>query len=229
MADALHDTTWVLDGPITVPDGVEVVIAFADGTVSGTSGCNRFHGTYRHEGQAFEVGPLAGTMMMCTPEAMAVERDVLTRLAEATRAVHDAAMLTLLGADDTILLQFAPSPAGVEGTWLVDGIHHPAREAILSTRGELSVQIDDGRISGNGGCNTFHGALVTTADGITIGPLMSTRKFCDDPDAAGGPTVMEQEAALIAALEHATGHRIEGSRLTLLRPDGGISVTLHRA
>jgi heat shock protein HslJ len=71
--------------------------------------------------------------------------------------------------------------------------------------------------------------LVTTADGITIGPLMSTRKFCDDPDAAGGPTVMEQEAALIAALEHATGHRIEGSRLTLLRPDGGISVTLHRA
>ena len=230
MADALHDTTWVLDGPIAVPDGVEVVIAFADGTVTGISGCNRFRGTYRHEGQALEFGPLAGTMMMCSPEAMEVERDVLARLAEATRALHDATMLTLLGADDAILLQFsAQSAADLEGTWVVDGIHHPAREAILSTRGELTVQIDDGRISGNGGCNTFHGAVVTTADGITIGPLMSTRKFCDDPDAAGGPTVMEQEAALFAALEHATGHRIEGSRLTLLRPDGGISVTLHRA
>jgi heat shock protein HslJ len=230
MADALHDTTWILEGPIAVPDGVEVVIAFADGNVSGTSGCNRFRGTYRYEGQALELGPLAGTMMMCSPEAMAVERDVLARLADATRALHDTSMLTLLGADDAILLQFtAQTSAGLVGAWVVNGIHHPAREAILSTRGELTVEIADGRISGNGGCNTFHGSLVVADDGITIGPLMSTRKFCDDPDAGGGPTVMEQEAALFAALEHATGHRLEGSRLTLLRPDGGISVTLHRA
>jgi heat shock protein HslJ len=52
--------------------------------------------------------------------------------------------------------------------------------------------------------------------------------FCDDDDAGSGPTVMEQETALLQALEATAGHRMEGSRLTLTRADGGISVSLHR-
>ena len=80
MDDVLHDTAWLLDGPFPVPGGVEVTIAFNDGNASGCSGCNRFRTSYRSDGDALEFGPMAGTLVMCSDDAMAVERDVLERL-----------------------------------------------------------------------------------------------------------------------------------------------------
>lgn len=229
MADALHDTSWVLTGPIDVPHGVDVVIAFADGNVTGFSGCNRFRGTYRLDGEALEFSALGSTMMACPDDAMATERDVLRRLSEVAAMVTEPG--SLLCTDDAggVLLEFrAQTSEGLVGDWVVNGIHYPGRQAIISVRGELTVTIDTDTIAGNAGCNRFHGPMVVTDGGIAIGPLMSTRKFCDDPDAGSGPTVMEQETALLQALEAATGHRMEGSRLTLTRADGGISVSLHR-
>lgn len=230
MADALHDTSWILAGPLHAPDGIDVVVAFGDGAVAGFAGCNRFRGAYVLTDDAIEFGPLAGTMMACSDEAMALEREVLRRLAAATRAELAAGRLRLLGESDDDVLEFrAVTADGLIGEWVVTGIHYPGREAIISARGELTVAIADGTIGGHSGCNTFRGACTVTDAAIAIGPLMATRKFCGDDTDDGGPTVMEQEAALLAALEHAVGHRLEGSRLTLTRPDGGISVTLHRA
>lgn len=230
MADALHDTSWILSGPLLAPAEIDVVIAFDDGAVSGFSGCNRFRGQYVLSGDALEFGPLAGTMMACVDEAMQLERDVLGRLGSAVRALVDGGSLRLLGADDELLLEFAAVTAdGLLGDWVVNGIHYPEREAIISVRGELTVTFAEGAISGNAGCNQFRGSCTVTEHALDIGPLMSTRMFCGDDDAGSGPTIMEQEAALLAALQHAAGFRMEGSRLTLTRPDGGISVTLHRA
>jgi heat shock protein HslJ len=229
MADALHDTSWTLSGALQAPDQIDVVIAFSDANVSGFSGCNRFHGQYLFTDGALEFGPLAGTMMACADEAMELEREVLRRLGSTVRALVDGGSLRLLGADDELLLEFtAVTSDGLLGDWLVNGIHYPEREAIISVRGELAVAITTDAISGNGGCNRFHGSCSVTDHAMAIGPLMSTRMFCGDDEAGSGPTVMEQEAALLAALQHATGFRLEGSRLTLTRPDGGISVTLHR-
>ena len=230
MADALHDTSWILAGPLVTPPDIDVVIAFGDGSVGGFSGCNRFRGQYVLSGEALEFGPLAGTMMACVDEAMKVERDVLQRLGSTARALVNNGSLRLLGADDELLLEFTAITAdGLLGDWSVNGIHYPEREAIISTRGELTVTFEDGAVNGNAGCNRFNGSCTVTDSAVTIGPLMSTRMFCGDDEAGSGPTVMEQEAALLAALQHATGFRLEGSRLTLTRPDGGISVTLHRA
>ncbi|MBI4933346.1 MAG: META domain-containing protein [Actinobacteria bacterium] len=230
MADALHDTSWILSGPLVAPADIDVVIAFDDGAVSGFSGCNRFRGQYVVSGEAIEFGPFAGTMMACVEEAMNLERDVLSRLGSTVRASIDAGSLRLLGADDELLLEFTAVTAdGLQGDWVVNGIHYPERDAIISARGDLPVTFEPHAISGNAGCNQFHGSCTVTEHALTIGPLMSTRKFCGDDDAGSGPTIMEQEAALLAALQQAVGFRLEGSRLTLTRPDGGISVTLHRA
>lgn len=231
MDSVLHDTTWLLDGPIDVPADVEVTITFTNGEAFGSSGCNRFRTTYRHELDTLEFGPMAGTLMMCSDDAMAVEREVLARLANVRGIDHGGSVLELLDADGDVLLTYRlQPPEGVTGTWHVNAIHYPDREAIISVRGELVVDIAEGLISGNAGCNMFNGTFDITDDGIAVGRLMSTRRFCDDPDADEfGPTLMEQETALLAALENVSGLQLEGSHLTLLRPDGGISVSLHRA
>lgn len=229
MADALHDTSWVLTAPVDAPDDVEVTIAFSDGSVTGYAGCNRFNGTYTYDDGALSFGTLASTMRACPDELMALERDVLRRLSLVRRADRRGEMLTL--ADDAdVLLEFqAQTAEGLEGDWMVNGIHYPEREAIISVRGDLTVNIREGRISGHSGCNRFAGGFTVTDAVVSIGPLMGTRMFCDDPDAGSGPSIMEQEAALLAAFEHTTSYRLEGSRLTLARPDGGIAVSLHRA
>lgn len=230
MADALHDTTWVLTAPVEAPDGVEVTVVFTDDGVSGYAGCNRFSGTFTYDDGTLSFGPLASTMRACADEAMALEREVLRRLALVGRATCNAGVLTLLDAGDELLLEFrSQTAAELEGDWVVNGIHYPEREAIISVRGDLSVGIREGRISGHSGCNRFAGGFTVAGEAVSIGPLMGTRMFCDDPDAGSGPSIMEQEAALLAALEHTVGYRLEGSRLTFVRPDGGISVSLHRA
>lgn len=229
MDDVLHDTSWLLDGPFPVPEGVEVTLAFDDGNASGCSGCNRFRTSYRSDGDSLELGQMAGTLVMCADDAMAVEREVLDRFGRVAAFTHSVDTLVLLDDAGEALLEFRSQPSqGVTGTWNVDAIHYPEREAIISVRGELVLEIAEGRISGNAGCNMFNGSFDITDDGVAVGPLMSTRRFCDDPDADGGPSLMEQEAALLAALQNVSGLQLEGSHLTLVRPDGGISVNLRR-
>lgn len=230
MADALHDTVWVLTAPVDAPDGVEVTVAFSDGAVSGYAGCNRFSGTYTSTGEALSFGTLASTRRACEEAAMALESEVLRRLAAVGRATCTADVLLLRDSSGELLLEFrAQTSDELEGDWSVNGIHYPEREAIISVRGDLTVNIREGRISGHSGCNRFAGGFTVAQGAVSVGPLMGTRMFCDDPDAGSGPSIMEQEAALLAALEHTASYRLEGSRLTFVRPDGGISVSLHRA
>ena len=230
MSDVLDNTTWVLSAPLGASDGIEVTLAFDDGMASGYAGCNRFHGSYHLTGDDFSMGPLASTRMFCDDDAMALERKVLDRLARAASAHIADGSLTLLDSNGDVLLEFdSRGIPGIDGDWVVNGLHFPAREAIMSVRGELTLHIEDDEVSGSAGCNMFSGAIRIDDDGVAIGALMSTRRFCGDEEGEEGPSTMEQEAAYLAALENTAEVSLEGDRLTLLRPDGGISVTLHRA
>ena len=40
----------------------------ADGTVSGTDGCNQYHGSFKDSNGSLEIGPLASTLMACEPQ-----------------------------------------------------------------------------------------------------------------------------------------------------------------
>jgi heat shock protein HslJ len=58
----------------------------ADGFFSGNSGCNNMSSGYELQGSNLTIAPVAGTRMMCAPEAMAVEiqvYDVLEKVAAA--------------------------------------------------------------------------------------------------------------------------------------------------
>ena len=76
----------------------------------------------------------------------------------------------------------------------------------------------DGNLTGNAGCNDYNGPYTISGNQITIGPLASTRKFCNDP--AG---IMDQETQYLAALETAATYQIEGTTLELRTKDGALA------
>jgi len=89
------------DGIRSVVGGTTLTARFgADGALSGSSGCNTFHGTYEEQGTTLRIGPLASTRKACTtPEgAQAQERGYLAALESVVRFEQAGERLTLLNA-----------------------------------------------------------------------------------------------------------------------------------
>jgi len=90
LAD-LQDVNWRLvslgaDEP--ADELVEIDLAFADGTVSGSSGCNSFRANVESgelPGEFSLVSPLMGTRMACEPGVEAIERRFLDLLQKTKR------------------------------------------------------------------------------------------------------------------------------------------------
>ena len=79
--------TWRLESVAGQPaeEGVQAVIEIAaDGTLSGSGGCNMITGKARIDGDHIDFGRIASTMMACPPLAMGQER-ALFRAFEAAR------------------------------------------------------------------------------------------------------------------------------------------------
>ncbi|TQS69904.1 META domain-containing protein [Rhodobacteraceae bacterium] len=82
--DLLTGAEWRIEQPAsgTQAAAAPVTITFdRAGTVSGQSGCNRFHGAFEITGEGgLQIGPLASTRMACEAPVMAAERDLLQTL-----------------------------------------------------------------------------------------------------------------------------------------------------
>ena len=67
----------------SAPEQRDVTLLLADGRASGHSGCNQMMGGYASDGvSTLSFSQLAGTMMMCQPQDMELERELLTTLGE---------------------------------------------------------------------------------------------------------------------------------------------------
>lgn len=98
---ALAGTEWRFDG-------IEgATLAFADGQVSGNTGCNGFSGSYTVNGDALELSPLAMTKMACPGEAADNEARVVAALDATTGYSVDGDSLVLRDAngEPTITLE----------------------------------------------------------------------------------------------------------------------------
>jgi heat shock protein HslJ len=78
--------------------GTRLTLAFQHGRVSGSSGCNRFHGEFKVEGTALTIGPLATTRMACDEAVMAQEQEFLRALQSAATWAIVRGMLDVHGA-----------------------------------------------------------------------------------------------------------------------------------
>ena len=89
--------------------GTRLTLAFQDGRVSGSSGCNRFHGEFKVEGNALKVGPLATTRKACDDPVMAQEQQLLRALESATTWAIVRGMLDVHGAGGERVLTASPT------------------------------------------------------------------------------------------------------------------------
>jgi putative lipoprotein len=84
---------------------VHVVFRSEDNGIHGFSGCNRFTGTFRQDGDRLEFGSIAATQMACA-EAMELERRFLDELSSARFFRISGDSLTLFGVEGVALLDF---------------------------------------------------------------------------------------------------------------------------
>lgn len=85
----LEGTIWKLSHfsrEQTLPQGIEVILAFSDGRVSGKSGCNRYFGGVNSSAPGgINFSPMGATMMACASSIMEVEQKYLRALEKVKR------------------------------------------------------------------------------------------------------------------------------------------------
>jgi heat shock protein HslJ len=83
--------------------GTEQYIQFRDGHVAGHSGCNRFTGSYKQQGETLKLGPLASTKMACAPDRMKEERTWFHMLGKVRGFEATHLVLKLKAADGKVI------------------------------------------------------------------------------------------------------------------------------
>ena len=157
---------------------------------------------------------------------MAQESAFLAALAAARTFTLADNELTLIDAGGTTVARFTAQRQELADTSWQVAAYNDGRSAVVSVLGGTAPSVAfaaDGTLSGDGGCNRFSGGFSIDAGGISVGPLASTRRFCTEP--AG---VMEQEAALLLALESAATYLVDRDSLTLRDASDATAVQLRR-
>lgn len=222
QAEAIEGVPWVLRSGAGVEAGGPAPTAtFADGRMTGTTGCNRYTATYTVEGGrlTIEAGPM--TLKACPPPADEVERAYLATLGRVGGwRVNDDELVLL--ADGAPALRFrAASPVG---SWTVTSlIHGDALTSPIPGTELTATFAEDGTLSGSAGCNRYTASYVAVQGTLEISPPASTRKFCEQPEG-----VMDQEASYLAALPETARYQLGEHGLELLRADGTFVATYAR-
>lgn len=183
---------------------------FEGGTVSGSTGSNRFTGPYSVDGDTLELGAVASTRMACPPALDAVERAYLAALDRVEHWRSDGEELVLLDGGDAELLRFEAGTPG--GSWQATGVLRGDAFEILIPDTEITATFtDDGELTGSAGCNSYTATFEADRGGIEIATPAATQKACASPEG-----IMEQEQAYLDAIPTAARYRVDGRSLELL-------------
>ncbi len=89
---ALSGTSWSVHriGDLRVPEGAGVTLIFgADGTLTGSSGCNSFSAGYSQADGTVAIEPAVSTRMGCSAELAEIEQKLFETLPEVTGFYSD--------------------------------------------------------------------------------------------------------------------------------------------
>lgn len=201
---SLENTSWTVTsiaGAPTLPEARPTLSFAADGTVSGSSGCNQYSGAYRRDGSSLTFGGIASTLMGCEGERGLQETAFLAALNGATTWRHGPDGLLISG------------PAGdiVAGEGIAEGPPGDAASGapITDLAGtswvllEMGGTVDfahlvptlafgaDGQLSGFAGCNQFNAPYAISGAGLTLGSLAMTKMACARPGSVVESTYVE--------------------------------------
>lgn len=98
--ELLEGAEWQVDaiGGAGLVEGSKVTLAFEEGRVAGTAGCNRYFAAVTLGGEGLSFGPAGSTMMACPDPLMQQERKFLDALARVDGFDIDAAGTLVLTA-----------------------------------------------------------------------------------------------------------------------------------
>jgi heat shock protein HslJ len=218
-------TASALDGGDLAAVGT-ATLAFEDGgdgtTVTGTTGCNRFSGSYRQSGDGLTIAVGPVTRAGCPgPDATAQEAAILAHLPDVASFVA-ARQLELRDAEGGTLLVYDEQPSTIAGTsWTATGVNNGRGgvETVAGTAALTAAFADDGTLSGFAGCNTFTATYTASgADGLAISDLATTTKVCDE-------AATSLEAQYVAALGAVATYELVGDTLTLRDSAGSTQAT----
>jgi heat shock protein HslJ len=207
---------------VSVATGTTITAVFgADGKLSGNAGCNDYNAGYSTSGKSITIGPVASTRKMCG-EAGVMDQEAAYLAALPTAATYNISgkTLELRTADGALVASYQQAqPATLAGTSWEALSYNNGKQAVVSVAVSTTITANfgqDGRLSGNAGCNDYSAAYQTAGNKITIGPIAATQKACSQ---AG---VMDQEMAYLAALPTAATYSISAGRLELRTADGAL-------
>jgi len=218
---ALEGTQWLLvsiNETPALPDSAVTLIFGEDGTLGGSAGCNRYTGGYDARGDAFSTAALIRTERLCADEALnAQEEAYLSALSRAFAYTKTADELVITTPEGGIVFMAVPRLDGTEWTLTAIGDTPTAADSQLTIRFD-----EEGRVSGETGCNRFMGSYRLNELSLTISQLASTRRAC--PSAA----LSQQEQAYLRALESVESYRAGRGQLVLIT-DSGQTLTFSAA
>lgn len=125
-------------------------------------------------------------------------------------------LLVLLLVAVLILSACGSSPAAtLDGTsWKLVSYGPLTSQNLAVADATTSLIFDNqGKMSGNTGCNGFSGDYKASADKLTPGALMSTLMACSDP-------LMTQESVILSTLNGALNYKIDNDVLSIYSADG---------
>ena len=96
--------------------------------------------------------------------------------------------------------------------WRLQSLEYEARVKQTPPGLFITALFENGKISGNGGCNNFGGNYTLNGDKLTISALFSTKMFCDKS--------AQWEPVYFELLQKATSYRIKNQRLEIMAPSG---------
>jgi heat shock protein HslJ len=227
----LAGTKWVLSSYVADDEDVEATAVSAldfaaDGkSVSGTTGCNNFSGTFTQEAAKLTISPGPMTLVACTDDATAAQEKAIVDGLPKVASFTDTGQLALLDSKGKALMIYDANSAGLEGTaWTATGVNNGnGGVAASDLTGAISAAFAGGALTGNTGCNDYNAKYETSGtDGLTISNVATTRKACADD-------VMTLESEYTAALAKVATYSISGNALTLRDADGATQATFTAA
>jgi len=114
-------------------------------------------------------------------------------------------------------------PAQLTGTWIVTRMGIQDGTAVTNPTTQITLTFNqDGTLSGYGGCNNYNapftltGQTTTKGQGITIGPLVSTKKNCEG--------YSQQETTYLRILQKSMAYNVDGNQLSITDQTGNVLI-----
>ena len=231
----LAGTRWVADS-IFLGGAVVPIVPLAEPTIEftedgrsfgGTTGCNSYFGDYTIGDGTISLGGIGQTEMACEEPLMQQESNVLTILQAATVVTLEEGVLTI-GRLGGSAIQFvdrsvAFPDAELTGTqWIADTLLMGDAASSMDAANPVTLFIDNAasEATGSTGCNEYTASVEPGRTQLTFGQMSVTERGCV------GDGIMETEQFVLELFQGELIVEIDGSRLTLLGPDGnGLSFT----